>query len=71
MVGIQNSTMANVIHATASTLIGAPHLPRPYGACATFFLPRKTEIATGVAFDRPRQITLTLTNALKAVDDPR
>ena len=71
VVGMLNSTISNITHITATALIATPHLPKLYGAFSTSRLPRAKEMAMGSAYDEPRHITLTPTNALNAVDDPR
>lgn len=69
--GIENNTIANPTHSTATAFTTTPALPNPNGAPATPARPPTSEIAIGNAYDAPRHMTATPTNALNAVDDPR
>lgn len=70
--GIENKTVSNAIHNTATTLIGHPILgPIDHRAALTSVLRCHMLMTIGMAYVIDSEITPTETNARNAEDEPR
>lgn len=69
--GMLKRQMAKSIQRTVIAFTSVPHLPRLKGASFTSLRPLSKEMATGRAYEVPRQMTPTPLKALNAAEEPR